>query len=319
MASALPVPTNDVRYQMVDVGNGITLSVALAGSTSPSSVVLLLHGWPEASYLWRGVIDPLLKDTSDRLLIMPDQRGFNRSSKPTDISQYNLTANLVPDMVSLVGKLAPGKKVDVVAHDWGGPVGWSFASMHPELTRTLTILNGPHPIQFMEMLHTDPEQQKRSSYMFLIDSKPSAMGTTIALNGMFSAYSWFDKDTKAAMNDAWTQPGSAAGGLDWYRCNVFNGDVNIKAFDDKYPPPSYPSSARVAENIPVFVIWAMGDDAFDNEYLLANLTKYTPAKNLQIKKYPGVSHWVAQEKPEEVGVDIHTFIGKSVPSEVVSV
>merc|ERR1719408_430129 len=111
------------------------------------------------------------------------------------------------------------------------------------------------------------------------------------------------------MNDAWSQPGATTGGLDWYWCNVFNGDVNVKSFSDKYPPKVY-EKVSVDENIPVLVIWGMGDTAFDNEYHLSQLPKYTPAKNLQIKKYPGVSHWIAQEKPEEVGADMATFIGK---------
>lgn len=57
------------------------------------------------------------------------------------------------------------------------------------------------------------------------------------------------------------------------------------------------------------MIWAMGDTAFDNEHLLSELPKYVGNAKMEIKKYPNVSHWVAQEKPEEVGADLNKFIG----------
>lgn len=62
-ADALPTPTASVSYEKVDVAPGITLDVAVAGNGSQP--VIFLHGYPEVSWLWRGVIDPMLADGAD--------------------------------------------------------------------------------------------------------------------------------------------------------------------------------------------------------------------------------------------------------------
>eukprot|EP01062_Namystynia_karyoxenos_P006990 TRINITY_DN12447_c0_g1_i1.p1 TRINITY_DN12447_c0_g1~~TRINITY_DN12447_c0_g1_i1.p1 ORF type:complete len:351 (+),score=114.84 TRINITY_DN12447_c0_g1_i1:84-1055(+) len=306
-AHGLPTPTNPIRYQRVPVSGGQTLNVALAGSAQPKEAVLMLHGYPEASWLWRGCVDPLLRDTTDRMIIMPDQRGFNTSSKPGDVHSYNLTAHLVPDAAALVKALVPqGVKVDVVGHDWGGPVAWAFVSMHPELVRTLSILNGPHPNVFFSLLHNASSgQRKDSAYMILMDS---SAGTTIfgpsGLNGMFDKESWYDPETKAAMNAAWGQEGAVVSGLNWYRCNMFSGELNVPGFSDTVPPSLPP--LRVSPDIPTLVIWGTGDNAFVLPANLDNLAAYVP--DLTIKKYAGVGHWIAQAQPDRVSADINEHI-----------
>lgn len=50
----------------------------------------------------------------------------------------------------------------------------------------------------------------------------------------------------------------------------------------------------------------MGDTAFDNDKNLAKLTPLVP--HLTIKRYAGVSHWVAQEVPDRVATDVKAFI-----------
>ena len=70
----------------VQVQPGITLDVAVAGSASAKDAMVLLHGYPECSWFWRGVVDPLLAGGGLQLW-MPDQRGFNHSSKPNGIGR----------------------------------------------------------------------------------------------------------------------------------------------------------------------------------------------------------------------------------------
>ena len=117
---ALPTPQSPIEYRNISLdGRNVTLSTALASnSDTPSSVVLLLHGWPEASWMWRGLVDPLLAADKARLLIMPDQRGFNTSSRPREIQSYD-ASQIVADAVQLVKQVAPGQKVHVIGHDWG--------------------------------------------------------------------------------------------------------------------------------------------------------------------------------------------------------
>ena len=91
--------------------NGISLHVEEHGSGKP---VLLLHGWPDSSYLWRNQI-PLLVANGFRA-IAPDQRGFGRSDRPEGVAGYSLQ-NAVADVVGILDALGIDA-ADIVAHDW---------------------------------------------------------------------------------------------------------------------------------------------------------------------------------------------------------
>ncbi|MFL6024832.1 MAG: haloalkane dehalogenase [Marmoricola sp.] len=91
-------------------------------------VVLLLHGQPTWSYLYRKVI-PVLADAGLRA-IAPDLIGFGRSDKPTDHTDYTL-ARHVGWLHSLVTGLDLNG-ITLVAQDWGGPIGLSVLAADPD-------------------------------------------------------------------------------------------------------------------------------------------------------------------------------------------
>jgi pimeloyl-ACP methyl ester carboxylesterase len=79
--------------------NGISLHLEEHGSGKP---VLLLHGWPDSSYLWRNQT-PFLVANGFRA-IAPDQRGFGRSDRPEGVAAYSLQ-NAVADLVGILDAL----------------------------------------------------------------------------------------------------------------------------------------------------------------------------------------------------------------------
>ena len=91
-------------------------------------VVLLLHGQPTWSFLYRHVV-PVLVDAGLRV-VAPDLVGFGRSDKPTVATDYTL-ARHVEWMRSLVTGLDL-RDVTLVAQDWGGPIGFSVLAAEPE-------------------------------------------------------------------------------------------------------------------------------------------------------------------------------------------
>ncbi len=98
---------------------GLRLAYLDEGGDGDGETIVLLHGEPTWSYLWRKVMAPLL-DAGHRC-IAPDLPGFGRSDKPTDIEWYTYdrhaeaVASLL-DELDLTG-------VTLVLHDWGGPIG----------------------------------------------------------------------------------------------------------------------------------------------------------------------------------------------------
>ena len=91
-------------------------------------VVLLLHGQPTWSYLYRHVI-PVLAAAGLRV-IAPDHIGYGRSDKPVERTHYTF-ARHVEWMGSFVGALDL-QGVTLVAQDWGGPIGLSALAAQPQ-------------------------------------------------------------------------------------------------------------------------------------------------------------------------------------------
>ena len=100
-------------------------------------VMLLLHGMPTWSFLYRDVIPPLV-DAGFRC-IAPDHMGFGRSDKPTDIHWYTI-ARHTEILTSLIVALDL-QNVTLVCQDWGGPTGLAQAAMMPERFDRLVIMN----------------------------------------------------------------------------------------------------------------------------------------------------------------------------------
>lgn len=108
-------------------------------------VVLLLHGQPTWSYLYRSVV-PVLVDAGLRV-VAPDNVGFGRSDKPTRPTDYTF-ARHIGWTQSLVRSLDL-RGVTLVAQDWGGPIGLSVLAAEPDrfarVVATNTILHTADP------------------------------------------------------------------------------------------------------------------------------------------------------------------------------
>ncbi len=100
-------------------------------------VMLLLHGMPTWSYLYRDMI-PILIDAGYRC-IAPDHIGFGKSDKPVDIHWYTI-ARHTEILSSLIVDLDLSN-VTLVCQDWGGPTGLAQAAMMPERFDHLVIMN----------------------------------------------------------------------------------------------------------------------------------------------------------------------------------
>ena len=99
--------------------------------------VLLLHGEPTWSFLWRRIIPPLL--AAGGRAVAPDLIGFGRSDKPTDVGWYSYDRH-VESVVRLVEELDL-TGLTLVVHDWGGPIGLRVAVEHEARVERLVILD----------------------------------------------------------------------------------------------------------------------------------------------------------------------------------
>ena len=123
-----------VEHRSVEAG-GVRLHVAEAGEGAP---LLLVHGWPQHWYEWRGLVREL---ACDRRLIMPDVRGFGWSETPAGPIEPDV---FVRDLVALLDALGL-EQVDVAGHDWGGFSSLLLSARHPARVRRLLAISTPHP------------------------------------------------------------------------------------------------------------------------------------------------------------------------------
>ena len=98
-------------------------------------VVMMLHGWPTSSFLYRNIAPEIAK--TNRVLV-PDLVGFGRSDKPLDASySFRFHDRILTGFLDAVG----AADVGLCVHDLGGPVGLWWACQHPERVRSLALLN----------------------------------------------------------------------------------------------------------------------------------------------------------------------------------
>lgn len=120
-----------VREQTVQV-NGMRIFYREDGAGEP---ILLLHGVPTSSYLWRKLMPRLARFGR---AVAPDHYGFGRSDKPAD-ADYS-----VPGYVRYLEGFTTALGLDrlhLIVHDFGGPFGLGFAIKHPQRIRSLVIMN----------------------------------------------------------------------------------------------------------------------------------------------------------------------------------
>jgi pimeloyl-ACP methyl ester carboxylesterase len=116
--------------------NGVTLRVAAAGE---GPLVILVHGWPELWYSWRHQIGPLA--AAGFQVVAPDVRGYGGSDKPHEVEAYDMRT-LTSDVAGLIDALGAEQAV-LVGHDWGAPICWNTAVLHPSRIRAVAGLSVP--------------------------------------------------------------------------------------------------------------------------------------------------------------------------------
>jgi haloalkane dehalogenase len=122
------LPANYAEVPSGDDGGALRVGYVDAGPAD-APVVLLLHGEPSWSYLYRTVI-PVLTGAGLRA-VAPDLVGFGRSDKPTEVAAHTF-ARHVEWMRSFVFDALGLSEVTLVGQDWGGLIGLRLVAENPD-------------------------------------------------------------------------------------------------------------------------------------------------------------------------------------------
>jgi pimeloyl-ACP methyl ester carboxylesterase len=133
--------------------NGTRFHVA---SNGDGPLVLLLHGFPEFWWTWRGQLESLA--AAGYRAVAADLRGYGGSDKPP--RGYDLIT-AAADAAGLIRALGEANAI-VVGHDWGGLTAWTLATYFPKSVRRLAVVSVPHPLQLRNALPVSPLRISRS-------------------------------------------------------------------------------------------------------------------------------------------------------------
>jgi haloalkane dehalogenase len=248
--------------------------------------ILLLHGEPTSSYLWRNII-PQLPGRK----IAPDLIGFGHSDKPTELGWYSYDRHTA-SIVRLVESLDL-RGITLVVHDWGGPIGLRFAVEHPDRVARLVVLNtgiggGRAPsdmwLRFREAV--------RSAGGELDIGRLVAAGTSQGL----------DDDVRAQYDAPFPTPESKAGAL---------------AFPELVPAePEHPNTEpmnRVRDALrswdkPTLVVWG-ADDRVLPLAVAEMFVDLIPGAEGPVA-IDGASHFLQEDRPDEVAGAIRAFVAR---------
>lgn len=118
--------------------NGLTHRVAVKGS---GPLVLFVHGFPESWYSWRHQIDAFAD--AGFTAAAPDVRGYGGTDKPPEITDYKMQQHTA-DMAGITKALSPDQPAIIIGHDWGAPIAWNSALLHPDQFRAVAGLSVPY-------------------------------------------------------------------------------------------------------------------------------------------------------------------------------
>jgi pimeloyl-ACP methyl ester carboxylesterase len=125
-----------IKYRSENV-DGLKVFYREAGRAD-APVLLLLHGFPSASHMFRGLI-PLLADRFH--IIAPDLPGFGQSEMPAR-SKFSYTFDNIAGVIDRFTEVVGLKRFAIYVFDYGAPAGFRIAAKHPERITAIVSQNG---------------------------------------------------------------------------------------------------------------------------------------------------------------------------------
>lgn len=269
----------------------VTLHYLTAGKGDP---VVLLHGVPQSSHEWRGII-PLLADRYS--IIAPDLRGLGDSSRPAGGYDKRTIAG---DIWTLVHDKLGIDRFFLVGHDWGGPVAFALAAHHPEAVRRLAILDVAIPGDGAEMSQGGRRWHHPFFRTLDLPEALCAGREHLVIDWLFDNY--------GARKDCIPAPDRAEYHRTYLRPGGFRA---LLAYYRAFPQDVADNEAIIARNgklkMPVL---ALGGDRSFGRGMETMQSLQRMAVDVRGGLIPNCGHWVAEEAPAFVADQLRKFFAE---------
>jgi pimeloyl-ACP methyl ester carboxylesterase len=270
------VTSNGLQFHVEDSGEGIP--------------VLLLHGFPDTSRLWRAQVAALAG--AGFRAIAPDLRGRGRSERPAD-GDYALPT-VVRDVTGILDALGV-ERAHVVGHDWGAGVAWLLAALAPERVDRLVAISvglpGTGGLPDLEAL-----QKGWYRLLFALDTAED----------LFTRRDWHLMRTLLASHpetEEWLReladPAALTAALGWYRSNLPIDRL----------VPAGPARTLPPVQAPTLGIWSAGDAFLTEEAMRRSADGI--AGPWRYERIEDAGHWVPLDQPNRLNALLLEFLAAS--------
>ncbi len=290
--SARAIPVTHHRTASID---GVNIFYREAGPAD-APVVLLLHGFPTSSHMFRNLI-PALADLYH--VIAPDYPGFGQSDMP-DHSKFSYTFDRFAELVDGLLDRLNVKRFAMYVMDYGAPVGWRLALKHPDRISGLIVQNGN---AYEEGL-TDFWNPIRAYWADHSDAHRKALNGLVALETTKFQYTDGVADLSRISPDNWVHDQAL---LD----RPGNADIQMDLFYDyRTNLPLYPAVQAFfrERKPPTLIVWGQNDKVFP----AAGAHPYK--RDLpEVEFYLlDTGHFALEDKADEMIPLIRDFLGRKV-------
>mgnify|MGYP000043472309 FL=1 len=255
--------------------------------------LVFLHGNPTSARLYRSLIRALAPTYR---CIAPDYLGFGRSEAPAAFS-YRPPAHaaLVEGLLRRLGLT----DLTLVLHDWGGPIGCSYALRHPDTVRRLVLTNTwawplthrPLVRTFGRLVGTPIGRVAVERFnAFARGVLPFTVGGGPARPPWLRAYT-DALDSRARRRACWSFARSLTAETDWLRA-------------------LWTRRARLRD-CPALLCWGLADPAFGTGPTLDRWRTLLPEAT--VHRYPEVGHYVPEELGPALLPPVHQFLRSTAP------
>lgn len=301
-ASAAPVSNagtaneTSVTYH-TEVVDGVKVFYREAGPKN-APTVLLLHGFPTSSHMFRNLIPKL----ADRYhVIAPDYPGYGQSEQPA-MHQFTYSFDHLAAIVDKLTNQLGLNKYALYVQDYGAPIGYRLASAHPERVTAIVVQNGNAYLEGIDNPFWDPV---KAFWKDKSEANAAKLRPILELNA-----------TKWQYTEGFRDPASHVSPDTWmldqaYMDRPGNKDIQIELFYSYGTnPPLYAAWQAYfrQHQPPMLIVWGKNDKIFPAEGATPYL-RDLPQAELHLLD---TGHFALEEDGEEIGQLMHQFLDRKV-------
>jgi len=261
-------------------------------------VIVMLHGTPTWSYMWRHVISAL----NDRYrCIAPDHIGMGLSDKPDERDYDYILQSRADDLSALLHHLDIHGPLTLMVHDWGAMIGFAWA------------LNPKHKAQIQRLVITNsaafplPPEKPVPWQIAALRNWKLGHWLVRGLNVFAIGATWLavSRPLHPAVRHAYVAP------YDSWRNRVgvfrFMQDVPLSEADRSWPLLQQIAQALPAFSCSTFIAWGLRDVCFDHLFLERFRQSLPQA---EVMAFEDANHYVLEDKHEVIIPALQTFLAK---------